>query len=183
MMHDQSNDAEYNSENEEEMEDKIEDSRTQHSQDELKDPSPDSNAPRAVQPRVTRSLTNRTRIETRKSVPVVNVPCPPDKSVRKVEPVTNSHSAPMAFGRVLAPLFGASKKPSSVMQPGAAFLVLDHAERLFSLSTKQKMEPNNYLAQLLLLPKVVGLNLTIIIVSRSTLLDCARESRSVRKKC
>jgi hypothetical protein len=62
-------------------------------------------------------------------------------------------------------------------------LILDHAERLFTLSATQKAEPNNFLAQLLLLPQVMKLNLTVIIISRSTLLDCSRinNSASVQK--
>jgi hypothetical protein len=81
----------------------------------------------------------------------------------------------MAFGRVLVPLFGSSSLRSTLnVQPGSAFFVLDHADRLFSLSPKQVIESNNFLAQLLLLPQVMGLNLTFIIVSRSTLLDSSR---------
>ena len=168
MMDDQAIDTEYNSEIEAEMEDKIEESRKQQNLDEQNDPI----IPQAPS-RVTRSLIQGTRSAANHTAPVVNVQRLREKSIRKVEQVTTSHSGPAAFGRVLAPLFGPLDKSSVSVHSGAAFLVLDHAERLFSLLTKQK---NNYLSQLLLLPKVMGLNLTIIVVSRSTLLDCARKS-------
>ena len=104
-----------------------------------------------------------------------NIPNTRAKTIRKSEAVTKSHGAPVAFGRVLAPLFGRPSLLSAESTPGSAFLILDHAERLFTLSATQKAEPNNFLAQLLLLPQVMGLNLSVIIISRSSLLDCSRE--------
>jgi len=125
-------------------------------------------------PRKTRHSMNGT-VNRKRRASDASIPKARGKTIRKVESVTKSYGAPVAFGRVLAPLFGSPSPLLPGNKPGSAFLILDHAERLFSLSTSQKAEPNNFLAQLLLLPQVMGLNLTLIIVSRSTLLDCSRE--------
>jgi Cdc6-like AAA superfamily ATPase len=64
-----------------------------------------------------------------------------------------------------------------------AFFILDQAERLLSLSTTSTSKPN-FLAQLLLIPQTKGLNLTIIVISKSTVLEHFRkfcESLDARK--
>lgn len=197
-----SNDVEYSTDNEAEIEDAIEASRTKLSQMKQHDQSESdffANPVSRLEPRrtrngasvsagqtdstknpvnrrETRSIRNATNISPSQTAPDASVPCIRDnKTIRKVEPMTTSHGAPMAFGRVLVPLFGSSSLRSTLnVHPGSAFFVLDHADRLFSLSPKQVIESNNFLAQLLLLPQVMGLNLTFIIVSRSTLLDSSR---------
>jgi hypothetical protein len=61
--------------------------------------------------------------------------------------------------------------------PQAAFLVIDNAERLLSLAgssrhkTAAAAENVNFLAQLLLLPRVLQLNLTLIVITKSVLLE------------
>jgi hypothetical protein len=80
---------------------------------------------------------------------------------------STEQTAVWAFGRALAYLF----------EDGyAGFLILDHAERLLSLSSSRgTAERNNFLSQLLLLPRVAGINLTVIVVTNSLLLEHSRE--------
>lgn len=83
---------------------------------------------------------------------------------RTEDTVETSHSAVVAFGRSLQRYFGGGCQR-------AAVLVLDHAERLLTLSARKKSSDKaNCLAELLLLPKVMRLNLTIVVVSRYSLL-------------
>jgi Cdc6-like AAA superfamily ATPase len=80
-----------------------------------------------------------------------------------------NHAAVAGLGRALKPYYGRESK-------GCAFLVLDHAERLLSLSMKKAgNELTNYLAELLLLPKVMELNLTIIVITNNCVLDSSRK--------
>ena len=62
---------------------------------------------------------------------------------------------------------------------GCAVLILDHAEKLFTLnnpnSNSWNSDSNNLLTQFMLLPKVMKLNLTIIIISSRTLLGFSRK--------
>ena len=93
--------------------------------------------------------------------------------------VETSHSAIVAFGRSMSRHFG----PGSGR---AAVLVLDHAERLLTLSPRKHQQhhqhqrtaasgdKSNCLAELLLLPKVMRLNLTIVVISRYSLLQHVR---------
>lgn len=75
-----------------------------------------------------------------------------------------SHSAVAAFGRSLQRFFGVGSQR-------AAVLVVDHAERLLTWSARKTAnEKTNFLAELLLLPKFMRLNLTIVVVSRYSLL-------------
>ena len=92
-------------------------------------------------------------------------------------------STPADFGRALIPLCGGpSHHGSKTKYRGCAFLVLDHAERLLSMTAKQSSpysslgrdERNNLLSQLLLLPRVMGLNLTIVVVTNNSLLEFGR---------
>jgi hypothetical protein len=88
---------------------------------------------------------------------------------------STEQTAVWAFGRTLASLF----------EDGyAGFLVLDHAERLLSLpSGKGTTDPNNFLSQLLFLPRVAGINLTVIVVTNSLLLEHSREYYTSRESC
>lgn len=167
-----SNDGDYNSDNESEMEDMMEESKAQLSQMDSDEKKPSGSAVSPPSRRITRHST--TAVRNRRASDT-NVPNAQKKTIRKTESITKSHGAPVAFGRVISPFFGPASPLSTEKKPGSAFLILDHAERLFTLSASQKAEPNNFLAQLLLLPQVMGLNLTVIIVSRSALLDCSRK--------
>jgi hypothetical protein len=90
-----------------------------------------------------------------------------DMAVSSETTWSTEQTAVWAFGRALASMF----------EDGyAGFLILDHAERLLSLSaSKATAEPNNFLSQLLSLPRVAGLNLTVIVVTNSLLLEHSRE--------
>lgn len=78
------------------------------------------------------------------------------------------HSALAAFGRSLQRFYGSGSSRSAI-------LVLDHAERLLSFSGKrQANERSNCLAELLLLPKVMRLNLTIVVISSCSILQRLR---------
>ena len=59
------------------------------------------------------------------------------------------------------------------MYGGCAFVVIDHADRLFSFGAEGKND--NFLSQLLLMPKVMELNLTVIVVTTSVLLEFTRK--------
>mmetsp|Transcript_7117 Transcript_7117/g.11270 ORF Transcript_7117/g.11270 Transcript_7117/m.11270 type:complete len:802 (+) Transcript_7117:3-2408(+) len=79
-----------------------------------------------------------------------------------------SHGVPLAFGRSLMPFIGRRKR-------GCAFLILDNAERLMSLAPGiSGQKKTNYLAQLLLLPKALELQLTVIVISKNALLMNSR---------
>ena len=78
------------------------------------------------------------------------------------------HAAVVSLGRALRSDFGREGGRSGI-------LVIDHGDRLLSLSAKKGQdEPTNYLAELLLLSKVMDLNLTVIVVSNNCLLDNSR---------
>ena len=92
-------------------------------------------------------------------------------------------NTPADFGRALLPLCGGPDDlVSKSRYCGCAFLVLDHADRLLSMTAKQnspynaigKDERNNLLSQLLLLPRVMGLNLTIVVLTTNSLLEFGR---------
>ena len=99
---------------------------------------------------------------------------------------TKRHHAittPADFGRALLPLCGGPDDlVSKSRYCGCTFLVLDHADRLLSMTAKQnspynsisKDERNNLLSQLLLLPRVMGLNLTIVVLTTNSLLEFGR---------
>lgn len=76
--------------------------------------------------------------------------------------------AAWTFGRDLAALFG---------KRYCGLLVLDHAERLMLLSQRKGGSENcNFLSQLLLLPRTLGLNLSLIVVTNNVLLEHSRKS-------
>lgn len=88
-----------------------------------------------------------------------------------------SHSAVVAFGRSLQTFYGVGSKR-------CALLILDHSERLLSLSArKKKNEKTNFLAELLLLPKVMKLNLTIISISKQSTLNDSRKHYKSHCSC
>jgi hypothetical protein len=71
-----------------------------------------------------------------------------------------THSAVIAFGRALNPFYGEGSNR-------CAMLVVDNGERLLTLSTRRSSKgKTNFLAELLLLPKVMRLNLTIVVITR-----------------
>jgi hypothetical protein len=93
-----------------------------------------------------------------------------DMAVSSETTWSTEQTAVWAFGRALASMFGDGY---------AGFLILDHAERLLSLSaSKETPEPNNFLSQLMSLPRVAGLNLTVIVVTSSLLLEHSRTYNS-----
>ncbi|CAB9521665.1 expressed unknown protein [Seminavis robusta] len=85
-------------------------------------------------------------------------------------------SATIARTNVAAASFGQQVKESLFRHcDDCAFLILDEAERLLSLSTSSRQ---HYLSQLLLLPQTKGLNLTIIVITKSVALDHSRFDNS-----
>ena len=121
---------------------------------------------------------NQTRLQPRRAAKVVVPSSSATSKKRKAnsskvtaardEPmddvVETSHSTMAAFGRSLHRFFGAGSQR-------AAVLVIDNAERLLTLSARKAAhEKTNCLAELLLLPKVMRLNLTIVLISRYSLL-------------
>ena len=83
-------------------------------------------------------------------------------------------STPAVFGRSISQFCGVSGFNS--FQRGCAFLVLDQASNLLSFSnTKQRDSARtNFLSELLLLPKVMKLNLTIIVITDKLFLENTR---------
>jgi len=76
------------------------------------------------------------------------------------------------FGRALSSLLqGDMSKKRAPRHGRCAFLVLDNADRILSWN---KSRPNNPLAELLLLPKIMGINLTLVLISRSSLYQYSR---------
>jgi hypothetical protein len=88
------------------------------------------------------------------------------------EATSRSHDAPITFGRSLRTLIGDSSLAPESKGNGCAILILDHAEKLMTLAPKRitTRAASNYLAQLLLLPKEMRLNLMVICISKSSLL-------------
>ena len=92
-----------------------------------------------------------------------------DAKSQLIDTVWTLHSVVSSFGRTLQPAFGRNGKKSAV-------LVLDHADRLLSLSMKKiPNDQTNYLSELLVLPKAMELNLTIIVISNNCCLDSSRK--------
>jgi hypothetical protein len=60
-------------------------------------------------------------------------------------------------------------------------LVLDHADRLISFEARKDSKDRvNFLSQLLLIPRILGLNLSIVVISKSVLLGQSREYLHLR---
>jgi len=97
------------------------------------------------------------------------------KPIPKTTPSSRSFQTPMAFGRSISQFCGPSDYMSKIN--GCAFFVIDHAERLLSFSGTKKAETgvtndrNNFLSQLLIMPKIMRLNLTIVIITNNVLLE------------
>jgi len=86
----------------------------------------------------------------------------------------NPQTAVASFGRELVPYFGRVElELNQNRSAGCAFLVLDKGDWLLSFSSKTSAH-NSFLAQLLLLPRMMNLNLTIIVVGSHTLLEQSR---------
>jgi Cdc6-like AAA superfamily ATPase len=82
-----------------------------------------------------------------------------------------SSSTTVSFGRSIAKFCGVSKYKSFLR--GCAFIVLDHADELLSFShNRQKGNIHtNFLSELLLLPKTMKLNLTVIAITDKLMLE------------
>ena len=108
------------------------------------------------------------------------------------EGVTTMHSPVLGLGRSLQKHYGSHIDDNGGIRnrgfrkkPRCAILVLDKAEELLSLSSSSKRGTsssgggggaNNYLTELLLLPKIMKLNLTIVVVTNYYTLHMTRES-------
>jgi len=108
------------------------------------------------------------------------------------EVVETLHSAILSLGRSLQKYYGsylddngAYRSRGFRKKPKCGILVLDNAEELLSLSSASKKGiststatsgANNYLSELLLLPKIMKLNLTIVVVTKYCTLHMTRKS-------
>lgn len=76
------------------------------------------------------------------------------------------------FGRAISSLLQGDKSKKRASRHGrCAFLILDNADRILSWNKSRR---NNPLAELLLLPKIMGINLTLVLISRSSLYQYSR---------
>ena len=105
------------------------------------------------------------------------------------EAVTTLHSAVLSLGRSLQRYYGSYLDDNGAYnnrgfhkKPKCAILVLDKAEELLSLASGSKKGTsatssgaNNYLSELLLLPKIMKLNLTIVVITNYCTLHMTRE--------
>ncbi len=115
-----------------------------------------SNQSRAISPSVVQ-LSNDTITATKMKKNEIN------KNVVKL-------LTPIAFGRAITKYCGTTKYGPLYHHCG--FLVLDHAEKLLSIDGGSGNKKNsNLLSQLLLLPKVMNLNLTVVIITDKMLLE------------
>ncbi len=108
------------------------------------------------------------------------------------EAVATLHSAVLSLGRSLQKYYGALvddngtyRNRNFCRKPKCGILVLDRAEELLSLSSSSKKGTsaspansgaNNYLSELLLLPKIMKLNITIVVVTNYCTLQMTRKS-------
>lgn len=84
----------------------------------------------------------------------------------------NESSSIAIFGRAISSLLqGDVSKKRAPRHGRCAFLILDNADRILSWNKSRR---NNPLADLLLLPKIMGINLTLILISRSSLYQYSR---------
>ena len=77
-------------------------------------------------------------------------------------------SSPAVFGRFINQFCGVTG-----LYRGCAILILDQADKLlgFSNSKQKNSTPTNFLSELLLLPKVMKLNMTIIVITNKLFLE------------
>lgn len=84
----------------------------------------------------------------------------------------NDSSSIAIFGRAISSLLQGGKSKKRAPRYGrCAFLILDNADRILSWNKSRR---NNPLAELLLLPKIMGINLTLVLISRSSLYQYSR---------
>jgi len=109
------------------------------------------------------------------------------------ETVETMHSAILSLGRSLRAHYGPEKDEhghrlrSRRRRKRTGILVLDKAEELLSLATKKgslssnntNTNTNNVLSELLLMPKILKLNLTIVVVTNYATLDMTRLNNAV----
>lgn len=99
-----------------------------------------------------------------------------DTSPSSTPATATTHTAVATFGDELQQTLFQDEEDCGI-------LVLDQAERLLSLSSSPSgtsASKSNFLAQLLLLPRIKGLNLTIIVITKSILLEYSRKYISSR---
>ena len=114
---------------------------------------------------------NATRQQIGAQQPTIFSPQRDGKS-RLLDTVWSSNSVVSSFGRTLQPVIGRGGGHGAI-------LVLDHADRLMSLSMKKASnDRTNFLSELLLLPKAMELNLTIIVITSNCCLDSSRKSET-----
>lgn len=96
-----------------------------------------------------------------------------NQSIALKNPVyTQESSAVAIFGRAISSILqGDTSKKRAPQNGRCAFFILDNADRILSWNKSRR---NNPLAELLLLPKIMGINLTLILISRSTLYQYSR---------
>ena len=96
-----------------------------------------------------------------------------NQSIALKNPVfTQESSAVAIFGRAISSILqGDTSKKRAPQNGRCAFFILDNADRILSWNKSRR---NNPLAELLLLPKIMGINLTLILISRSTLYEYSR---------
>lgn len=88
---------------------------------------------------------------------------------------TQNSSSVSLFGRATSALIqagNASRKKAGNERWRCAFLVLDNAERILSWKKHGSVTP---LTQIFLLPNIMGINLTLIFISRSTIFHHSRK--------
>jgi hypothetical protein len=86
-------------------------------------------------------------------------------------------SAAARFARDLVGLFAGVRSLGGGNRPlSSAVIVLDRADRLLSLPRVGQLEQPNFLAQLLAIPRTVGLRLTVVAITASRLLEHSRTS-------
>lgn len=96
-----------------------------------------------------------------------------NQSIALKNPVyTQESSAVAIFGRAISSILqGDTSKKRAPQNGRCVFFILDNADRILSWNKSRR---NNPLAELLLLPKIMGINLTLILISRSTLYQYSR---------
>ena len=163
---------EYDEAMNEEMEERIEENRRQMSQD----PTEVANTIRKPDTRKRARDGKKSDVDEINTWPALTV----TTKVQNLpfgESSSRSHDAPVAFGRSLRSLIGDTVVSTDQKRNGCAILILDHAEKLMNLAPKRSIPrtQSNYLAQMLLLPKELRLNLLVICISKSSLLHLSRK--------
>lgn len=94
-----------------------------------------------------------------------------DEANKTTERIESPHSAVMALGRSLQPYYGSRRSKR------CGFVILDQGpERLLTMSSSDgRNEKSNVLAELLLLPRVMQLNICFIVITTNRLLPGSRK--------